>query len=188
MVEHNGTHSNGLSRKDRQRLVDFTEVVIAPATRRAATRRVWGIDLDTWVSYLTATNVMGKTQFAPEILGKPLELARAKDGSIRFNDSGKPIVRVRKDISSFANNARDKYASSLQAYTGLVMGERPEAFKDMVGSSQQAAAPLYEQETLDLAEATAMLEAALKAAQATPQPAPANIPDSMPAPEPVGVA
>jgi hypothetical protein len=168
----NGHNGNGLH--------NYMVALLAPVSKTAGSRRAWGIAVeDVWVPYFTATNVKGITHLEPDVLGKPLRLAKNKDGSVRFSDSGRPVMRMAKDLNTQISVARDNFVASLQAYTGMVMEERPEDYKDEVELAQAAAIPIFQKEASDIQEANRLLLAI-----SHPEAAPVGSPEA--AGEPVG--
>ncbi len=124
----------------------------AKATKTA--RRVWSIDLESvWLPVFHATNIMGEISMPAEALGAPLRLATGKDGSVRFNQSGKPVIRVVKDISDMVKLIRENFTAGLQAYANEVITEKPEAYTASVKQAIEAGKPIIAHDTAMLSEA-----------------------------------
>ncbi len=136
----------------------YIKQVIMPKARQAKTsRRIWSIDLETvWLPFFTATNAQGDTAMPSEALGAPLRLATAKDGSIRFTDSGTPVIRVVKDISDMVRSIREQFTAGLMAFTNGVATENAEAYKSEAIKAVEAGKPI-------IARDTAKLQAVIKA-------------------------
>ena len=104
----------------------YIKALLTPGSRKSANRRAWSIDVETtWVPFFTATNVMGDTDLPDDVLGAPLRLAKAKDGSIRFSQSGRPSMKVAPELNSQITIVRENFVAGLQTYTGMVQQERP---------------------------------------------------------------
>ena len=137
----------------------YIKALLAPNKSRGS-RRAWSIDVESvWVPFFTATNVMGETDLPDDVLGAPIRLARSKDGEIRFNDSGRPITRVHPDLNAQVTLVRENFVAGLQAYTGSVQEERPDAYGEHVARQYAAGQPIEGQELHEVAQAVAKLKA-----------------------------
>ena len=151
----------------------YIKALLAPTGSSRVARRPWGIDVETvWVPFFTATNVMGETNLAADVLGAPIRLAKDKDGEVRFTQSGRPVMRVHKDLNDQINVVRENFVAGLQAYTGSVMEERSDAYAEQVSRAQAAGKPILEQDQLDILEATEKLRA--EPDESTPEGEPAT--------------
>ncbi len=181
----------------------YIKGLLQPTTRAPAGRKVWSIDLErVWLPFFTATNVQGETQIPHEALGAPLRLAKAKDGTVRFNAKGAPVQRVAAEIRDAVSLVKDNFEASLVAYAGGVAKANPEGYKAQVEAAQTAATPINAQAQADIEaaikaaqEAQARIEAAEKllaqaqaVADATPAEAPAGTPAEAPIAAPVAAA
>ncbi len=130
----------------------YIKQVIMPKARQAKTsRRVWSIDLETvWLPFFTATNAQGDTAIPSEAIGAPLRLATAKDGSIRFTDSGTPVIRVVKDIGDMVRSIREQFTAGLMAFTNGVATENAEAYKSEAIKAVEAGKPIIARDTAKL--------------------------------------
>ena len=139
----------------------YIKALLAPTGSSRVARRAWGIDVETvWVPFFTATNVMGETGIADDVLGAPIRLAKGSDGEVRFSQSGRPVMRVHKDLNDQILVVRENFVAGLQAYTGSVMEERsdpPQAYAEQVSKQHDAAMPILEQDQLDILAATEKL-------------------------------
>jgi hypothetical protein len=159
-------HSNGNT-------PDFITALLAPAKGSKGSRRAWGIDVETvWVPFFTATNVDGKTFLDDDILGAPIRLAKTKDGEVRFDQNGRPRMRVAPELNAQVTLVRENFVSGLMAYTGNIIAERPDEYREQVEAQQRAGAAVVEQQAHDVALAVELLrqqeeaQAALEAAAA----------------------
>ena len=130
----------------------YIKSIVMPKAKQAKTsRRVWSIDLETvWLPFFTATNAQGDTAVPSEAIGAPLRLATAKDGSIRFTDSGTPVIRVAKDISDMVRSIRDEFTAGLMAFTNGVATENAEAFKAEAVKAVTAGKPIIARDSAKL--------------------------------------
>ncbi len=135
----------------------YIKTLITPQAKAVKTaRRVWSIDLESvWLPFFHATNVMGDTAIPSEALGAPLRLAIGKDGAVRFNQSGKPIIRVARDLSDMVRLIRENFTAGLMSYTNGVATENPEGYKDSVMTAHEAGKPIIQHDTALLANALA---------------------------------
>jgi hypothetical protein len=106
-----------------------------------------------WAPFFTACNVMGETNLPSDVLGAPIRLAKGKDGEVKFSQSGRPVMRVHKDLNDQVNIVRENFVAGLQAYTGSVQEERPDAYSNHVAAQQAAGQPLMEQDQADIVAA-----------------------------------
>lgn len=154
MTTNNNGHANGNG------LPQFVHTLVTPTGRNPQERKSWSIGIESvWVPFFSATNVMGETDIPDDVLGMPLRLAKSKDGSIRFSNSGRPVMRVAPELNAQIGIARENFVASLQAYTEMVQGEQPDRYKGQVEASQQAAQPLFEKASEDIEQAMKLLYA-----------------------------
>ena len=85
---------------------------------------------------------MGDTALPSEALGAPLRLAVGKDGAIRFNQSGKPVIRVAKDLSDMVRLIRENFTAGLVSYANGVATENPEGYTASVERATEAGKPI----------------------------------------------
>ena len=155
---------------------DYIKALLVPPTSGGASRRAWSIDVEsTWVPFFTATNVMGETTLPEEVLGAPIRLAKSPDGDVRFTKTGRPIMRVAPELNAQIGIVRENFVAGLQAYTGSVMEERPDAYGLQVKANQDAGNPLIDQDGSDVLAAVEAAKAALEeecapAEEAAPEP------------------
>ena len=133
----------------------YIKNLVIPQARTAKTsRRVWSIDLEAvWLPFLHATNATSDTAIPSEALGAPLRLAVSKDGAVRFNQSGKPVIRVVKDISDMVRIIRDNFTAGLMSYAHGVATESPDAYNSEIAKSQEAGKPIIAHDVTLLTEA-----------------------------------
>lgn len=115
---------------------------------KAADRRVWSIPLaGIWLPFFMASNVMGQSNISAEALGAPLRLAVEKDGTPRFSNTGRPVVRVVKEIADQVRIVRENFTYGLLAYAERVIKAHPDEYKAQVLVAQKAGAPLIQKDT-----------------------------------------
>jgi hypothetical protein len=133
-------------------------------------RRVWSIDLETvWLPFFTATNVMGDTTVPADALGAPLRLQYGKDGTVRFSASGRPVVRVNKDLSDNIRLIRENFTAGLMAYSHGVSMENAEGWKAEVMADGEAGKPIITHDNKMLSEAIIKLMSEQAEAEAKPK-------------------
>ena len=112
---------------------NYIKSLLAPNTKKPQGRKVWSIDLETvWLPFFTATNTMGDTAIPSDALGCPMRLLMTKVGAVRFSQSGKPVIRVAKELSDNVRLVRDNFTANLINYAGEVMTEHPNEYKQQV--------------------------------------------------------
>ena len=126
-------------------------------------RKVWSVDLETvWLPFFTATNTARATAIPHEALGAPLRLAYNPDKTVRFNErSGKPVIRVAKELGESVKLVRENFVANLQQYAGSVRKANTEGYSNEVRLNAEAGKPIVvaDREALDKAIAEAMSEA-----------------------------
>jgi hypothetical protein len=145
---------------------EYVKSLLTPRSNgtKARARRVWSIDLEAvWLPVFTASNTAGDTAIPQEALGAPLRLAYGKDGSVRFNASGRPIIRVARDISEAVRLVRENLVANLMAYAGDVITTHETEYKAMVEDCQKAGKAIIEKDKIELSKA---IEAKLEAEKA----------------------
>jgi hypothetical protein len=159
----------------------YIKKLLTPNGKKQAGRRVWSIDLETvWIPFLTATNTTGDSAVLPEALGCPLRLAYAKDGSVKFNQNGKPTIRVNKTLSDTIRIIRENFTATLITHYESVIEEYPEEYKAQVELNHKAGQPVALADSVALEKANAeRLEKELsELAVITSQPEEVNQPQS----------
>ena len=112
---------------------NYISSLLQPQAGKTSGRKVWSIDLETvWVPFFLATNTVNATAIPSDALGAPLRLAREDDGSVRFSKTGRPVVRVVKEVSEQVKIVRDNFVANLQSFTGQVMKKEKEGFAAQV--------------------------------------------------------
>jgi hypothetical protein len=126
-------------------------------------RKVWSVDLETvWLPFFTATNTARVTAIPHEALGAPLRLAYNRDKTVKFNEkSGKPVIRVAKELADSVKLVRENFVANLQQYAGSVRKGDNEGYSNEARLNAEAGKPIVmkDREALDRAIADAMSEA-----------------------------
>jgi len=122
------------------------------------------------IPFFTATNVARETAIPVEALGCPLRLQREKDGTPRFGKTGRPAVRVIKDIADQVRIMRENFVSGLLNYADSVKKGMPEDYKLQVEACIAAGIPIAESDATCLSDYLAKKaeEAAASVAQLQP--------------------
>lgn len=146
----------------------YIKNLMRPNGQQPRGRKVWSIDLETvFVPFFTATNVDGLSAMPLEALGAPLRLAYDADGSVKFSKSGKPVIKVVKDIQDAVRLMRENLVAELQQYTANVRSKQKDAYTEHVRLSLEAGAPIVERDRQALDEA---IRLALEEAMAQTKP------------------
>jgi hypothetical protein len=120
----------------------YIKALLKPNGTKPAGRRVWSIDLESvWFPFFTATNTTGDTALSAEALGAPLRLAYDPDGTPKFSKSGRPVVRVVKEVADSVRLIRENFVAGLSAYTHGIVTESPEGYKAQVLSDSGSGPP-----------------------------------------------
>ncbi len=145
----------------------YIAALLMPQPSKPAGRKVWSIDLETvWLPFLTATNVTKATAIPSEALGAPLRLQYEDDGSVKFSKTGRPVVRVAKEIADQVKVVRENFTANLLSFAGVVARKEKDVFKAQVEAAQAAGAPIVARDQASLKAAyDALVE---KAAEAEP--------------------
>jgi len=72
-----------------------------------------------------------------------MRLAYDKTGEVRFSQTGRPIIRVAKELSDNVRLVRANFEANLISYTGSVMSDNTEAYKAQLEQSNKAAHPSH---------------------------------------------
>jgi len=116
------------------------------------------------VPALTAGNACGDSAIPHDALGAPLRLGYDKTGAVRFSQTGRPIIRVAKEITGAVALMRENVTASLLNYTHGVLKEYPEQYKAQVEANHKAGLPIKRLDNNNLAIALkAQAEAEAKA-------------------------
>ena len=141
----------------------YIKTLLKPNGSKPQGRKVWSVDLETvWLPFFTATNVTGDTHIPNEALGAPLRLAYELDGSVKFSNTGRPVIRVAKELQDNIKLVRENFIAGLTAFTQTVIDNRLDDYKAHVDESQQAGMPIVERDKQALD--SALIEMASKVA------------------------
>jgi len=135
---------------------NYIKVLLIPNGKKPQVRRVWGIELDgVWLPFFTATNTMGDTAIPADALGAPLRLGYNADGSVKFSKTGRPVLKVAKDIADNVKLVKDNFTAGLLAYASGVSTEHPEEYKAQLDMAKEAGQPIISKDRTNLDKATA---------------------------------
>lgn len=136
-----------------------------PVQQKSA-RRVWGMSLqDVVLPSLMASNVTGHTAIPHDALGAPVRLAYDKDGSVKFNKTGKPVTKVAKPINDAVNLWRENMIAHLNSFTADVIKSHKAEYAREVAACSKAGKPIIEADERNLKTSLAARQAAEMAAQ-----------------------
>ena len=106
---------------------------------QSSDKRAWSIPIaGVWCPFFTATNATGQTAIDPDVLGAPLRLQYEKDGTPKFGKSGKPVIRVARELSDNVRMVRENFTAGLLSYVAAVRKDMPDAFKAQAEAAMQA--------------------------------------------------
>jgi hypothetical protein len=135
---------------------NYIKALLIPNGKKPAGRRVWGIDLETiWLPFLTATNTMGDTAIPADAMGAPLRLGYNADGSVKFSKTGRPVLKVAKDIANSVRLVKDNFTAGLLAYANGVITDNPEGYKAQIEIAREAGQPILDKDSVNLSKAMA---------------------------------
>ncbi len=148
---------------------NYIRSLLIPTTKQPQGRKVWSIDLErVWLPFFTATNTMGDTAIPVAAIGCPLRLGYDKTGAVRFSQSGRPLVKVAKELADSVRLVRDNFTANILNYVGSVIRDQGDSYKAQVELAQKAGEPIHQHDKLQLdsalkakakAEAVALAEA-----------------------------
>ena len=142
----------------------FVKRLLMPVGKRQTGRKVWSIDLESvWCPFFTATNTEGNTAIPNDVLGAPLRLGYAKDGSVKFSESGKPVIRVAKELADNVRIVRENFTATLIAHYETVKAEMPDEYEANVMANVKAGEAVTRVQADQLNKAMAMRLEAEKA-------------------------
>ncbi len=140
-----------------------------PVGQQKSARKVWSIDLESvWIPFFTATNTEGCSAIPPDALGCPLRLGYAKDGSVRFSQSGKPVIRVAKELSDSVRVVRENFTATLISHYEAVQAEMPDEYEANQQSNALAGKAIAKVDGENLAKANALRLQAMAESVETP--------------------
>jgi len=135
---------------------NYIKALLIPNGKKPAGRRVWGIDLETiWLPFFTATNTMGDTAIPADALGAPLRLGYNADGSVKFSKTGRPVMKVVKDVADSVRLVKDNFTAGLLAYASGVITDNPDGYKAQIDMAREAGQPIITKDSVNLSKAMA---------------------------------
>lgn len=139
----------------------YIKSLVTPTAKKETGRKIWAIDLATvWLPFFTATNAQGDTAIPSAALGAPVRLAYDKAGAVRFGQSGRPVLRVAKELGDQIRTVRENVTANLLNFTGAVIRDNAEGYKAQIDAAHKAGQPITQHDSDMLSEA---LETILKA-------------------------
>ena len=120
-------------------------------------RKVWSVPMNgVWLPFFMATNTTGNTAISADVLGAPLRLQREKDGTPKLSSSGKPVVRVVKELNDQVKLVRENFMAGLVHYAHTVQKEMPQEYNSQAKAAREAGDPIIQK---DMADLTAYMKA-----------------------------
>ncbi len=124
-------------------------------TKDQITRRVKSLDVAMLVSFAVAQNVEGNTTIPLEAIGAPYRLRTNKAGEVQFSQTGRPSVRVAKELVAFGTMIHNNIVSAIVSDTARVYTEKEAEVKAMIAAAQKAGAPIINADNVKLTAAIA---------------------------------
>jgi len=152
----------------------YIKSLLLPNGKKPTGRKVWSLDLESiWLPFFTATNLEGETAIPADALGAPLRLGYNQDGTVKFTKSGRPVIKVVKDIADSVKLVRENFAANLLDYAVNVRDSNPEGFESLQNTAREAGEPIATKDRANMQRAIAeameksMAEAKAKAPKPT---------------------
>jgi len=150
-----------------QTIPGYISALVKPLPGRGSDRRAWSIPLaGVWLPFFTATNTAGETAIEAEALGAPLRLQYEKDGTPKFSQNGKPVIRIVKELSEQIRLVRENFMAGLLSYAQTVQKAMPGEYKAQVEVAQKAGGTITTQDAAALTAYFEVLKAKAVADQA----------------------
>jgi len=127
---------------------NYIRNLLRPNGQKQSGKRVWSIDLETvWLPFFTATNTEGLTVVPNDVLGAPLRLGYEQDGSVKFNaKSGRPVIRVAKDLSDSVRLVRENFVAGLQQFVTNTQSKSGEEYTAQAKLNIEAGQPIRDRD------------------------------------------
>jgi len=149
----------------------YIKSLVIPNGNKPRGRKVWSIDLETvWLPFFMATNIMGDTAIPNDALGAPLRLSYNQDGTAKFNKSGRPTIKVVKELADSIRTVRENFTAQLTGYAGQVIQDKPEQYKQLAKASYQAGQAIIAKDKQVISEAIQRQVEAMTEPAEEPQP------------------
>jgi len=133
---------------------DYIKALLKPNGSKPKGRKVWSIDLESvWLPFFNATNLMGDTAISHDALGAPLRLAYDADGSVKFGKTGRPVIRVIKELADSVRLVRENLMAGLMAFTHEVVTSDPDGYKAQIEANMEAGQPIMAKDSQALSDA-----------------------------------
>ncbi len=133
---------------------NYIKSLVIPQTKRPTKRNAWGIDFATvWLPFFTACNAMGDTHIASDAIGCPLRVGYDKTGAVKFSQSGRPVIRVAKDLSDSIRLVHDNFTANLLNFAGAVIRDNNEAYRNEIETARLAGEPIAQHDRAELDKA-----------------------------------
>ena len=132
----------------------YIKALLQPTVSQPKGRKVWSVDLEgIWIPFFTATNMTGDTAIPHDAMGAPLRLAYDTDGSVKFSKSGKPVVRVVREIADSVKLVRENMVAGLMQFAYEVRKADAEGYKAQIEAHMRAGAPIIERDNVAMTDA-----------------------------------
>lgn len=142
----------------------YIKALLKPNGSKPKGRKVWSVDLEAvWLPFFTATNLTGDTAIPHDAMGAPLRLAYDADGSVKFGKTGRPVIRVAKELADSVKLVRENLIAGLMDFTHGVIEDNPEGYQAQVDANMAAGQPIVAKDSDALTEAMRLIALAQQA-------------------------
>lgn len=132
----------------------YIKALLQPTVSQPKGRKVWSVDLEAvWLPFFTATNLTGDTFIPHDALGAPLRLAYDTDGSVKFSKTGRPVIRVVKEVADSVKLVRENMVAGLVAFASDVKRADADGYKAQIEANIKAGTPIAERDSVALTDA-----------------------------------
>ena len=143
---------------------DYIKTLLVPNGKKPQGRKVWSIDLESvWLPFFTATNTVGDTRLPADSLGCPLRLGYELDGTVKFSRTGRPVIKVAKELADTIRLVKENFTATLTNFASGVIADKPDGYKAQVEVARKAGEPILLKDRGNLQEALAVLVAKAEA-------------------------
>lgn len=138
--------------------LNYIQSLLIPNGNKPKGRKVWSIDLESvWLPFFLATNTVGDTRLPFDALGCPLRLGYEPDGMVKFSRTGRPVIKVAKELADTIRLVRENFTASLASYAIGIATDKPEGYQATVDTARKAGEPILIKDRANLQVAIARL-------------------------------
>jgi len=125
----------------------YIQNLLQPVPSKTQDRRVWGVELyGVWIPFFTATNAEGVSAIPAEALGAPLRLQKNQDGTPKFTKSGRPQLRVVKEVATQVRIVKENFVAGIRNYADAIAEKMPDQYQATVDTNKKAGEPITDKD------------------------------------------